>query len=315
MLMKTRSQNHDVPLLSIEHLSIDFLQYEKGLQQRTTRVIDDLSLTVKAGEMLAIVGSSGSGKSLLAHAVLGLLPHNATVSGALHYQGEPLSSSTLRALRGEKIALVPQSVQYLDPMMKVGKQVRGIRGSEAAQQAVFEQYGLGPDVANLYPFALSGGMARRVLFATALIENAELVIADEPTPGLSHEMALEVMQNFRRLADEGRGVILITHDLDLAMQVADNIAVFYAGTILELAPRQDFEAGAEALRHPYSKAMIAALPQNGFMPLPGVQPCAGQHPQGCLFAPRCSQRSTQCHYASVSLRPLRQGLVRCLHAT
>ena len=120
---------------------------------------------------------------------------------------------------------------------------------------------------------------------------------------------------FREMADAGKGVILITHDIDLAVEFADRVAVFYAGTTVETALASDFKTGPEALRHPYSKALWNALPQNGFTPIDGFQPYAGSLPTGCLFHPRCSQCSEQCRKAVPPTRELRDGEVRCFHAT
>lgn len=302
-------------ILDVKNLSVSFRMYEKGLEQKDLKVISNLNISVKEGEILAIAGSSGSGKSLLASAILGILPENASVSGAMTYCGEALTSKLQEKLRGSEIALVPQSVTYLDPLMQVGAQVTGIRGTKEKQRAAFKRYGLKKEVEKMYPFQLSGGMARRILVSTAVIENAKLIIADEPTPGLSKEMAKETMGHFRTLADEGRGVILITHDIDLAFAYADRVAVFYAGTTVETAPVEDFQKGPEALRHPYSKALWEALPQNGFKPIPGTQPYAGSLPKGCLFAPRCSMCTEACKEKEIPVRTLRGGEVCCIHAT
>jgi peptide/nickel transport system ATP-binding protein len=214
--------------------------------------------------------------------------------------------------------------------MRAGKQVEGIFGSEAAQKAVFARYGLAPDVARLYPYQLSGGMARRVLLSTAVISGAaatdkvRLIIADEPTPGMSVEMARRAMGHFRELADEGAGILMITHDIDLAFEFADRIAVFYAGTTVEIAPARDFKAGPaeaspmEKLRHPYTKALWNAIPQNGFTPISGGQPAATftdaeKRNAGCAFAPRCPEYSDVCN-AAIPMRELRGGEVRCVNA-
>ena len=157
-------------------------------------------------------------------------------------------------------------------------------------------------------------MARRVLISAAVMENPELIIADEPTPALNVEMAMETLKHFRQLADQGTAVLMITHDIDLAFHVADRIAVFYAGTVLEVAPTKDFIEGKSALRHPYSKAFIDALPQNEFEPLPGTQPYAGNLPEGCLFAGRCPHRTEECG-GDIPKRIIRGGEVRCIHAT
>jgi peptide/nickel transport system ATP-binding protein len=306
-------------IVSVKDLSVSFKMYDRRLEQKELTVINSLSVSVHRGEIVAIAGSSGSGKSLLAHAILGILPRNAAVSGSIDYRGEPLTEKRLTLLRGREIALVPQSVNYLDPLMHAGKQVEGIFCTETEQKAVFDRYGLAPDVAHLYPYQLSGGMARRVLLSTAVISGAaapdkvRLIIADEPTPGMSVEMARRAMGHFRELADEGAGILMITHDIDLAFEFADRIAVFYAGTTVEIAPAQDFKTGPDKLRHPYTKALWNAIPQNGFTQIPGGQPSAEKRISGCAFAPRCTEYSGACN-AVIPMRELRGGEVCCVNA-
>ena len=305
-------------MLKVDGLSVSFRQYKKGTKQGELEVISDLSLSVGAKEILAIAGSSGSGKSLLAHAVLGLLPRNATVKGAMSYKGQPLTPQSQKELRGREIALIPQSVTYLDPLQKVGRQAQGAgKSPERArrQKNIFRRLGLAPKTEKLYPFQLSGGMARRVLFSTAIIADADLILADEPTPGMHISQALEALAVLRELADAGKAVILITHDIDLALRFADKIAVFYAGTTVEEAPAADFITGPVALRHPYSKALYRALPQNDFVPIAGFQPYAGALPPGCLFAPRCPLRTAECEVENPPMQKMRGGAVRCIHAT
>lgn len=305
------------PLLEVSDLSVSFRMYDSGLEQKQLPVISSLSLKVLSGEILAVAGSSGSGKSLLASAILGILPGNATVSGSLRFDGEPLTPERQAKLRGTEIALVPQSVAFLDPLMKVGAQVDGHRKPRPTERRrkLFRRFGLPEQTERLYPFQLSGGMARRVLVSTALLTSARLIIADEPTPGMSLEQAEEALAMFRAMADEGKGVVLITHDIDLAFHIADRIAVFYAGTTVETAPAADFRQGPEALRHPYSKALWRALPQHEFRPIPGFQPYAGNLPSGCLFAPRCPCRTAECEKSVPPMQTVRKGEVRCFHAT
>ena len=259
------------PLLEISDLSVSCRMYDGALEQKQLQVISNLSLTVYPGEILAVAGSSGSGKSLLASAILGILPENAAVGGEMCFDGEKMTPALQAKLRGGDIALVPQSVAYLDPLMKVGRQVDGHKKPypKEKRRSLFRRLDLPQETEKLYPFQLSGGMARRTLVSTALISDARLVIADEPTPGMSLEQAKEALKMFREMADEGRSVILITHDIDLAFDFADRIAVFYAGTTVETASAEDFRTGPEALRHPYSKALWRALPQNEFKPIPG----------------------------------------------
>lgn len=304
-------------ILEIHNLSVSFRMYESGLEQKELTVISDLHLTVRPGEIVAIAGSSGSGKSLLASAILGILPENATVRGHLHYKGSELTPQRQKELRGTEIALVPQSVAYLDPLMKIGEQADGHTKPKPTEKRkkLFERLNLPERTEKLYPFQLSGGMARRVLVSTALITDAQLIIADEPTPGMSLDQALEALKMFREMADEGKAVILITHDIDLAFEFADRVAVFYAGTTVETAPAADFKAGPDALRHPYSKALWRALPQNGFQPIEGFQPYAGRLPKGCLFAPRCPYKTEECEKEVPPVSEIRGGEVRCYHGS
>ena len=302
-------------LLEIHDLSVSFRMYDAGLEQKDLQVISDLHLRIRPGEIVAVAGSSGSGKSLLASAILGILPANATVRGHVHYRGKELTPEMQRELRGKEIALVPQSVAYLDPLMRVGKQVDGHRRPKPTEKrrSLFRRLELPERTETLYPFQLSGGMARRVLVSTALLTEASLVIADEPTPGMSLDQALEALRMFREMADAGKSVLLITHDIDLAFEFADRVAVFYAGTTVEIAPVEDFRTGPQALRHPYSQALWRALPQNGFTPIDGFQPYAGSLPQGCLFAPRCPYATDRCRAEIPPVREVRGGEVRCFH--
>lgn len=301
-------------ILEIHDLSVSFLQYEssKSSTQIELPVISKLSVSVHEGEIVAVVGSSGSGKSLLAHAILDLLPYNAKTGGEMYFRGELLTKERIRSLRGNEIAFVPQSTTYLDPLMPVGAQVRGSRRSEAGrkkQRELFQRYSLGGDTDGKYSFECSGGMIRRVLLSTALMGNPELIIADEPTPGMDLALAKRSMKDFRDFADEGKGVLLITHDIELALEVADRIAVFYAGTTIEEAPVGDF-ASEKTLRHPYTKALWRALPQNGFQPFPGTQPYVKNMPCGCPFGPRCGSCSDECR-RELPMVTVGCGRVRC----
>lgn len=305
-------------ILEVEELSVTFRQYDKGLQQKALKVISSLNAKVRQGEILAIVGSSGSGKSLLAHAILGILPQNAEVTGVIKFMGKELDTTRQEKLRGEEIVLVPQSVNFLDPLMRVGRQVRtAVRGKDPieAQRSVFQRYKLKAEVEKMFPFQLSGGMARRILVSTAMVSGARLVIADEPTPGLDPKIISEALLHFKRLSEEGCGVIFITHDIETALRIADNVAVFYAGTTVEVAPVADFSGDGSSLRHPYSKALWRALPQNEFLPIEGAQPLPNSLPSGCLFQPRCGYATDKCLEKQPEARILRHGMVRCNYAS
>jgi peptide/nickel transport system ATP-binding protein len=307
-------------MLTISNLSLTFTQYDQGLHRKQLTVITDLDLSVRAGEVVAVVGASGSGKSLLAHALLGILPDNAQLTGKIAFQGESLTPERCAVLRGKEIALIPQSIGYLDPLMTVGRQVQRVgqlsglpaRPARTLMKRTFDRYDLPAHTPKRYPFQLSGGMARRVLVSTAVVTQAQLVIADEPTPGLHPDVVTETLNHLRELAQEGRGVILITHDIEAALQVADRVAVFYAGTTVEIADAQDFAAGN--LRHPYTQALWRSLPQNDFVPVPGNQPSPESLPLGCLYGDRCPWVTAECEQARPELRLVRQGWVRCIHA-
>lgn len=256
----------DKKILEIKQLAISFVQYHKGIKRTKLQPIRDLSLSVFEGQMTALVGASGSGKSLLAHAVMGILPYNCFVSGEIYYDGSLLEEKRLKELRGREIVLVPQGVSYLDPLIKVGEQIRKGKRDEASKRRCMEllkRYGLSQEVEALYPFELSGGMARRVLIASALMKYPKLVIADEPTPGLDRKTARRVMGHFKEISEEGAGVLVITHDLELALQTADRVLVFYEGTVVEETTPESFEQEG-LLKHPYTKALYRAMPEHGF---------------------------------------------------
>ncbi|HLT96061.1 MAG TPA: ABC transporter ATP-binding protein [Acidimicrobiia bacterium] len=307
-------------LLTVEDLSISFVQYEAGLRRRKLDVVTGLDLEAARGEVVAVVGASGSGKSLLAHAVLGLLPSNAIERGKILYDGAELDDRRRRELRGRDIALVPQSVAFLDPVTRVGDQVeRAARligepePARAAEKALRRRH-LPEGVEKLYPHQLSGGMARRILAAIATIGRPSLIIADEPTPGLHEAVVAETLTDLRRVADDGAGVVLITHDLEGALTVADRVAVFYAGTTVEQTRAEAFQGDGEALAHPYSRALWRALPAHGFQALPGGQPAPDDLPSGCLFADRCPLVADQCRDNRPLPRRVGGATVRCIRA-
>ena len=242
-----------------------------------SEVVHALTLSVHEGEVLAVVGASGSGKTVLADSLLGLYEPNAKVTGRIWFDGEVCDAARLAALRGNGISIVPQSVSNLDPLMRVGEQVQGAlqgrtRGERKAdrraridrQRELFADYGLAPEVAALYPHQLSGGMARRILIMCALMDDPRLIIADEPTPGLDLDLAVHALDDLRAFANRGGGVLLITHDLELALRVADRVAVFRDGTVVEETAVESF-ADPVLLRHPFSRDLWHAMPGHDFV--------------------------------------------------
>jgi peptide/nickel transport system ATP-binding protein len=259
-------------MLTVKNLSISFHRYGKWLSRKTLHPIKDLNLSLKKGQVMAVVGESGAGKSLLAHAILGLLPKNAVVKGSLLFNNEFLTPEKSRTLRGKEIALIPQSISYLNPLWSVGGQVcraavlSGVRKKEAKScvHAVFSRYSLEPEVSKMLPFQISGGMARRVLTASAVVGDAQLIIADEPTTGLDASNINHSLNDLKRLAKNGKAILLITHDIAAALRIADTVAVFKDGATVEIADASSFD-NTENLIHPYSKQLFEALPQNAFI--------------------------------------------------
>ena len=306
------------PLLKVKNFSLSFPQYKKGFEESFIHVIRDFELTIHTGEIVAVVGSSGSGKSLLADSILGILPNNAETKGSILFEGTPLTVKRQEQLRGKEISLIPQSVKALDPLMKTGKQVQSVihnkKNKKELQEKAFLKLNLPPNTGNKYPFELSGGMARRVLIATAMLSGAKLIVADEPTPGLDKQTWNETLTNIKQLSETNGGVMLITHDIYAALEIADKIAVFYAGETIEIANKEDFTGQGERLRHPYTKALWNALPENNFKPLKGNQPKSEEVFTGCVFEPRCPIATEYCKKNKPKSKVINNGITRCFYA-
>lgn len=258
-------------LLQLDDVSVGFERYAgRGvLAPRETRfVVEHLSLSLHEGEILALVGASGSGKTLIADTIMGLFAANAQVTGRVWFDGDAMDERSLTPLRGNRIAFVPQSVESLDPLQRVGRQIERLAQGMTKQEArarrreLFARYRLDEETARCYPFELSGGMARRALLIGALMNRPRVIVADEPTPGLDMELAVRAMDDFRAFANDGGGMLLITHDIELALRVADRIAVFEEGTVVEETAVASF-ASPDLLQHPFSKALWHALPEHG----------------------------------------------------
>lgn len=272
-------------LLTVEGLTVGFDMYDPSAPffsapRVRQEVVSDLSLSVHEGEILAVVGASGSGKTVLADCIMGRFEPNAQVTGRIWFDGERLDAHALSRLRGHGISMVPQSVENLDPLMRVGEQVRGAaRGrtraerradaerrrarQRARQRELFRAYGFDESVERLFPYQLSGGMARRALLMCALMDDPRLIVADEPTPGLDLDLAVRALDDLRAFANRGGGVLLITHDIELALQAADRVAIFRDGTVVEETAVANFER-PELLRHPFSRALWHAMPGHDF---------------------------------------------------
>ncbi|MFI6738439.1 ABC transporter ATP-binding protein [Nonomuraea sp. NPDC050451] len=285
-------------------LRVDGLSVRFRIPGAVVHAVTDARFELRAGRCLALVGESGCGKSVMAHALLGLLPGNAAVTGHawldVPEQG-PLdlmaaSEKTLaRRVRGRLIGLVPQSpAAHLTPVRTARAQLaETLRelGRAETPDALAERAGLRPQDLDRYPHQLSGGMAQRVANALALAGDPPLILADEPTTGLDRPLVDATMAELRRLCDEGRAVLVITHDLRAAERVADDIAVMYASRIVERSEAGAFFAGP---RHPYARGLLDALPTRRFVPIPGLPPELTRLPDGCAFRPRCALATAAC---------------------
>ncbi|WP_031077977.1 ABC transporter ATP-binding protein [Streptomyces sp. NRRL S-118] len=291
------------PVLSVRELSVRF-RLRGG---RHIAAVSGASFDLAAGECLALVGESGCGKSVLASALLGLLPGNARTAGTAVIDGIDLLSADERTLartvRGRRIGLVPQSpAAHLTPVRTVRahleETLRELTGTprsglRAAAEAAAGRASFPAGLLDHYPHELSGGQAQRAATALALVGDAPLLLADEPTTGLDRDLVDRTADELRRHADGGRALLLITHDLAAAERIADRVAVMYAGRIVELAPADRF-FGAPGPRHPYARGLLAALPERDFTPIPGMPPELGALPDGCAFAARCDRATDAC---------------------
>ncbi len=316
-----------LPLLEVEGLHT-WLRTAQGV----VRAVDDVSFSLEPGKTLALLGESGCGKSLTALSLMQLLPETplARFDGAVKLQGIDLlrqSERALRSVRGRRIGMIFQEpMTSLNPVQTVEQQVgeaialhRGLR-SDALREAVLQ---LLRDVRlpdpeqrlRAYPHQLSGGMKQRVMIAIALSAEPEILIADEPTTALDVTIQAQVLQLLRDLqAERGMALLLITHDLGVVAEMADTVAVMYAGQFVEVAAREAF---FDAPQHPYSQRLFAALPSLGArgqrrLPmLPGQVPSLLHPPEGCRFAARCAQASAQCQQSPAWETQASGTQVRC----
>ncbi|HEY9106755.1 MAG TPA: ABC transporter ATP-binding protein [Roseateles sp.] len=306
-------------LLTIRNLKVHFGAFP---------AVDGVDLTLAPGELLGIVGESGSGKSVAMLALMGLIdaPGKVTADG-IEFQGRDLLKLTPRQRReliGRDVAMVFQdALTSLNPSYTVGAQIAevlkahlNLSGKVAKQRVVelLEQVEI-PDAANranAYPHQLSGGMNQRVMIAMAIACAPKLLIADEPTTALDVTIQAQIMALLLKLQrEQGMGLIMITHDLAVVAEMAQRVAVMYAGQIVETGPVPDL---FDAPRHPYTNALLTAIPEHNkgakrLSALPGIVPGALDRPAGCLLSPRCPRVQPRC----VAERPALEDGVRCFY--
>ncbi|MFF0473707.1 ABC transporter ATP-binding protein [Streptomyces sp. NPDC004284] len=316
-LQAVTAERAEDAVLSVRGLTVRF-RLSGG---RTVAAVGDADFDLAAGECLALVGESGCGKSVLASALLGLLPGNAETSGTAVLDGLDLlaadEKTLARTVRGRRVGLVPQSpAAHLTPVRTVRSHleetVRALtptarRGRRKATEDAAERAAFPAGHLDRYPHELSGGLAQRAATALALIGDARLLLADEPTTGLDRDLVDRTVDELRRHTDEGRALLLITHDLTAAARIADRVAVMYAGRIVEVAPAHRF-FGPTGPRHPYARRLLDALPDRAFTPIPGMPPELSALPEGCAFAPRCPRATDRC-----ATRPEPAAGVACHH--
>jgi oligopeptide/dipeptide ABC transporter ATP-binding protein len=276
-------------------------------------VVDDVSLHVERGEVLALVGESGCGKSMTAFSLLRLVPKPGRVArGTVHLDGHDvlaLSIPELRAIRGREAAMIFQEpMTSLNPVQTAGVQVvEAIRLHEAVSRAaarrrtveLFERVGIpDPDARfDAYPHQLSGGMKQRVMIAMALSSQPKLLIADEPTTALDVTIQAQILELLRELQREtGMAILLITHDLGIVNELADRVAVMYAARLVEEGTR---EAILGRARHPYTRGLLSSMPAlarrgEPLAEIPGTVPAPEDWPPGCRFSSRCARAIALC---------------------
>lgn len=284
------------------------------------RAVDGVDLDVAAGEVVAVVGESGCGKTALGLSLLGLMPGGAAAhpTGSIRLTGRELCGapeSVWSKVRGHEVAMIFQEpMTSLNPVMRVGQQVAEVlwlhglaTKREATTRAVAALAAVGiPDaarVATRYPHELSGGMRQRVMIAAATIAEPKLLIADEPTTALDVTIAAQILRLLLSMRERlGMGVVLITHDLGVVAETADRTVVMYAGEVVEQAPTATL---FRSPRHPYTAGLIASMPRRGargrLRAIAGNVPQAHERPAGCRFAPRCTWARDECRAADVPL--------------
>jgi peptide/nickel transport system ATP-binding protein len=317
-------------------LDVRDLRVEFTTEDGVVRAVDGVSYTLQKGKTLAVVGESGSGKSVTSNAVMGLLnPKQATITGQALLDGEDLIAATpdrVRELRGSRMAMIFQDpLSSLHPFYNVGKQlVEAVQAKadvskEAARARSLEmldRVGI-PNAAvriDDYPHQLSGGMRQRVMIAMALINDPELLIADEPTTALDVTVQAQIIDLMRDLQTEfGTAIVLITHDLGVVADMADDVVVMYGGRVVESGSAHDVYYRSEM---PYTWGLMSSVPRmdlgenERLIPIPGTPPSLLSMPDGCVFRPRCTYHShvpgNRCDVERPDLLPTAPGhLVRC----
>ncbi len=315
-------------ILEVKNLNLGF-ETEAGFRQ----ALYDVSFALQKGQIHALVGESGCGKTISAMSILSLLPKSAKITaGEIIFEGQDLlalNNSKLESIRGSKIALIPQDpMTSLNPLYTVGNQLleviekhQGLKGKEAEKKAIealqLVQIPSAKNRLKSYPHEFSGGMKQRAIIAMALACNAQVIIADEPTTALDVTIQAQIMNILAKIKKEiGTSILLITHDLALVQDCADEISVMYSGRIVETALTDEFFANTN---HPYSKALLKSLPINTLGKseklaiIEGQPPSIQQNILGCKFHPRCKFAMPICSQIVPELKEIKFGHFSACH--
>ncbi|MDI9394886.1 MAG: ABC transporter ATP-binding protein [Euryarchaeota archaeon] len=307
-------------LLSIRDLRTYFYT-EDGV----VRAVNGIDLNLEEGETLGIIGETGCGKTMLGLSILRLLSENTKVEGEVLYRGTDLirlSKAEMRKIRGKEISMIFQnSLSSMNPVLTVGKQLaeplemHQHMKKQAAKQKVIEMLKAvkipsPSDRAAEYPHEFSGGMRQRAMIAMGLACTPSLIIADEPTTGLDVTIQAQIIELIKEVLEHsGASMLLITHDLGVASELCNSIAVMYAGEIIEYAGIIELFKNP---RHPYTRGFFGSLPNRGLKPMPGTCPSMINLPGGCKFHPRCPHASSRCEKEKPDMLKLgEKHYVRC----
>ncbi len=306
------------PLLEIRDLKVHFPDGAGPV-----KAVDRIDLTVRDKECFGIIGESGSGKTVLCLAILGLLPEDASCSGEVLFRGKTLFSMSapgIRELRGREIGAIFQNpAASLDPVFTVGNQLSealgrgaGVSGTDMKKNVMqlLDRVSIKEPALRIrqYPHELSGGLRQRVMVAMGIAAEPSLIVADEPTSGLDLRVKRRVISLLQEISQD-TAMFVITHDLELAEKLFETLAVMYAGEIVEIASCKEF---FQAPMHPFSEGLLNSLPSRGMQPIPGSSPSLLALPTGCRFFPRCRHAMEVCktrHPELYSVEGKRQ--VRC----
>jgi peptide/nickel transport system ATP-binding protein len=314
-----------MPLLEIKNLQLDFVT-----DGQAARAVDGVSLHVDAGETICLVGESGCGKSVTAQSIARLVPAPPAryVAGEILLNGRDvlkMSQAEVQSIRGGVVSYVFQEpAASLNPVFRVGAQIKESlklhkpdRANDAEVVRLLKLVGIPAPESRLknYPFEMSGGMQQRVMIAMALASEPKLLVADEPTTALDVTIQAQILDLLRELKQRlGMAILLITHNLGIVSDMADRVAVMYAGQIVELAPADELLRGP---LHPYTRALMTSVPKlaggaERLTAIPGTVPRMGHFPPGCRFAPRCPLARQECSQAVPELVEVApQRWVRC----